>query len=188
MKEIITIKSHKGVDFWRDYQFGDEQIDKYFLKFLDQNCKHFELKNDEETQFGKHCDVLCINKKGKKKLLEIKNTSYYNTHIFAETVSCPRDGTLGWMHTCEADYLLYGMPTQDRYSDDIYVYIIDFPRFKQWFWEMGNHKHCVERSTKKKNASICKMVSCRSLVLHEIAKVCRLSPYGTYEILDDGVV
>ncbi len=59
---------------------------------------------------------------------------YPYTAFFLETKSCTNLGheSDGWMHTCQADYLLYAFEIKDIGLD---IYIVDFPLLQQWFWE-----------------------------------------------------
>lgn len=61
---------------------------------------------------------------------------YERSNFALEVMTCTVPGREreGWMHYAKADYLLYAFAFPD--DKGLAVYLINFPKLKQWFWSL----------------------------------------------------
>ena len=95
---------------------------------------------------------------------------YNYTALCLETESCTVKGheSDGWMHFCEADYLLYCLQQQDG---GLKCYLINFAELYKWFWPVEKSLNVFEMKTQNRTRG-------RLAPIADVRKHCGVAEYN----------
>jgi hypothetical protein len=132
-------------DFDRDNKWQREQRDSilipgFYEKFSTDGRYVLIDKGRFATILQKRLsvDTIVQSKGGRAVAIEekiVRWPGYSYKNFTLETDSCTRPGreSEGWMHHCEADYLLYCFQQEAGFLE---CHLLDFQKLKAWFWPL----------------------------------------------------
>jgi hypothetical protein len=124
-----TLRDRYLTHFYQKYSLNGRYV--FMDKSACSTVLQRELAVDTVFQSPRNGASFCI---------EEKIDSHSDSLNFAlETDSCtvPDRYKKGWMHYAQADYLLYAFERENGLD----VYLIDFPKLKEWFWKVYTRYH-----------------------------------------------
>ena len=135
LKEFYRVKAYDG-------RFVFVNKNKLLSKWLQDNAVDtiMQISDSDEVYI-------------EEKIVRWKGKRYEAMTL--ETMSCTIPGREkdGWMKYSKADILAYGF---EQESGDIELYLISFPKLKEWFWK--NHEVFISTITEQINKTECKIV------------------------------
>jgi hypothetical protein len=132
--------------FYGKYSVGGRYV------FIDKGALATQLQRDfavDTIAQGKDGHAVCIE----EKIVRWKGREYEAFSLETKSCTVPGHEKTGWMEYGQADYLLYAFQRPDF---DLNVWLINFPKLKDWFWK--NEPHFPSFKMKSQNCTAGRVV------------------------------